>query len=170
MINETSPIKEGLGTKSKRMEAKRYYEISKLRREAAENSATAAKFFKKYRKEEANTVLHNQKAASYRGKTEKLMEKGKFYGVKINDIKTNLGSAKPSKSRGMRMKIANYRKKIAELNKKSKDIEAKAAKYNQKAAQYKEKSMKHLEKNKIYDAKSQELTRKADELERALNI
>ncbi len=170
MINESSPIKEGLGSTNRRMEAKRYYEIAKLRREAAENSATAAKFFKKYRREEANAVTNTQKAASYRGKIEKLTEKSKFYEAKINDIKANLSSAKLSKSKGMRIKIANYRKKIADLNKKSKDIEAKAAKYNQKAAQYKEKSLKYFEKNKTYEAKSKELQKKADELERTQRI
>jgi hypothetical protein len=123
MVNENFPIEEGLGSKNRRMEAKRYHEIAKLRREAAENSATAAKFFKKYRREEVNAVTNTQKAASYRGKIEKLTEKSKFYAAKINDIKANLSSAKPSKSKGMRIKIANHRKKIADLNKKSKDIE-----------------------------------------------
>lgn len=170
MVNETSYTKEGLGSNNRRLEAKRYYEIAKLRREAAENSATAAKFFKKYRKEEANAVTHTQKAAGYRRKTEKLMEKSKFYEAKINEIKANLSGAAPSKSKGMRIKIAKYRKKIAELNHKSKDIEAKAAKHNQKAAQYKEKSLRYLEKNKTYDTKSEKLTKKADELERTLKI
>jgi hypothetical protein len=170
MINENSPIKEGLGSENRRLEAKRYYQIAKLRREAAENSATAAKFFKKYRREEANAVTNTQKAASYRGKIEKLMEKSKFYEAKINDIKANLGSAKSSKSKGMKIKIANYKKKIADLNKKSKDLEAKAAKYNQKEARYKEKSLKYFEKNKTYDVKSKELQKKADELERTQRI
>ena len=156
-------IKESRLAKRK---AESVHDITILRQRAAEQSALGAKFYKKYRAEEAQQVKHEQAVAKYRRKSEKYQEKVKDVEVKIADKEASLSYLEDGKLERAHVKIAKLKGKIAKLKSKSSSAEAKAAKHRQKAVARKRKATEFLEKNKIHEAEAKAYNNRANRLEK----
>ncbi len=148
-------------------QAAELHDITKLRQQAAKHSADAAKFYKKYRAEEAAMVKYTENSNKARRTAEKYLQKSKEATAKANDKQTDLEYLQDRKAERARIKIAKLHAKSAKMKSKSSSYLAKAAKLSQKAAAKREKAKTLLEKSKMHEAESISLTKRADRLSKA---
>ncbi len=154
-------------TRQDRRRAGEYHDVTRLRQKAAEHRADAAKFFKKYRFEEAAMVKNQQYAARARRKAEGYLEKNKDVLVKADNKQADLQYLEAGKAERARIKIAKYKGKAAKCKSKASKFEAKAAKHTQKAAAKRQKAKANLEKSKLHEAEALNFRKRADNLEKA---
>ncbi len=154
-------------TRQEKMRAGEYHDVTKLRQKAAEHRADAAKFFKKYRLEEAVMVKNQQYAARARRKAEGYIEKSKDIMAKADNKEADLQYLEAGKAERARIKVAKYKGKVAKCKSKASKFEAKAAKFTQKAAAKRQKAKANLEKSKLNEAEAHNFKKRADNLERA---
>ena len=154
-------------TRHEKMRAAEYHDVTKLRERAAKHSASAAKFFKKYRVEEAAMVKYQQVAVKARRKAEGYMEKSKDAMAKADDKHAELEFLEGRKEERARVKIAKRKAKSAKCMSKASSHQAKAAKATQKAAAKRQRAKAFLEKSKLDEAEAQNYNKRADNLEKA---
>jgi hypothetical protein len=142
------------------------HDVTKLRQQAAKHSADAAKFYKKYRSEEAAMVKYTENSNKARRNAEKLEQKSKEATAKANDKQSDLEFLKDRKAERARIKIAKLHAKSAKLKSRSSAYMAKAAKLSQKSAAKREKAKAFLERSKTHEAEAHNLTKRADRLSR----
>jgi hypothetical protein len=150
-----------------KMRAAEYHDVTKLRQKAAEHRAEAAKFYKKYRLEEADMVKYTQYSSKFRRKAEALIAKGKDALTKAEYKEAELQYLEGGKLERTKIKIAKLKGKAAKLKGKAAKHEAKAAKFTSKAAAKKQKAHTFMEKSKTHEADAQHFKKRADNLERA---
>ena len=157
--------------KQARMEKRRAessHDVTILRQKAAENCAQGAKFYGKYRAEEAYEVKFTQLASRSRRKAEALVEKSKTMETKAADLMANQGNLKDKKLEKNKIKVAKFKQKSAKFVSKSASSAAKAAKYDQKALAKRTKAKQLLEKSKVYESEGKSYNDRADRMEKAL--
>ncbi len=142
------------------------HDITILRQRGAEQSQQAAKYYKKYRIEEAAQVKHEQMVFRNRRKSEKYLEKVKDVEVKIADKEAATAYLEGAKKERAHIKVAKLRGKIAKLKAKSSNADAIAAKHRQKAVARQRKATELLEKSKIHEAEAKSYSNRADKLEK----
>lgn len=164
---ETNIDEEITQARHEKHQAAELHDITKLRQQAAKHSADAAKFYKKYRAEEAAMVKYTENSNKARRTAEKYLQKSKEATAKANDKQTDLEYLQDRKAERARIKIAKLHAKSAKMKSKSSSYLAKAAKLSQKAAAKREKAKTLLEKSKMHEAESIGLTKRADRLSKA---
>ncbi|MBA3046275.1 MAG: hypothetical protein KKH41_00005 [Candidatus Thermoplasmatota archaeon] len=152
-------------TRHDKQMAAEIHDITKLRQKAAEHSAEAAKYFKKYRAEEAAMVKYTENASKARRTAEGYEEKSKDACAKADDKQADLEYLEDRKAERARMKIAKYKAKSAKMKSKASSYMAKSAKLSQKAAAKSQKSKAFLEQSKTHEAEAQNLTKRANKLQ-----
>lgn len=154
-------------TRQDKMRAAGYHDVTRLRQKGAEHRAEAAKFFKKYRAEEADMVKYQQYANKARRKSEGYMEKSKDALAKADDKQADLEYLEGGKAERGRVKVAKMKAKSAKCMSKASKWQAKGAKATQKAAAKRQKANAFLEKSKTHEAEALNFRKRADNLERA---
>jgi len=154
-----------------RAEAEAYHDVAVLRKKAHEHSHKAAKFFHKYKSNEANRQKCSSRAVAYREKADDKREKAKEYRTQVKEYDIELrGAAKGDvdlSPEALRNKMAVFEKKAAKADSGAKKYEAKAAVQTEKAAKYRTRAAKYLEKSKLHESESRMYTKRADNMERA---
>ncbi len=153
-------------TRLDKRKAESVHDITILRQRGAEQSQQAAKYYKKYRVEEAAQVKHEQMVFRNRRKSEKYLEKVKDVEVKIADKEAATAYLEGNKKERAHIKVAKLRGKIAKLKAKSSNAEAVSAKHRQKAVARQRKATELLEKSKIHEAEAKSYCNRADKLEK----
>jgi len=153
-------------TRHDKMRAAEYHDVTRLRQKGAEHRADAAKFFKKYRAEEADMVKYQQYANKARRKSEGFMEKSKDALAKADEKQSDLEYLEGGKAERGRVKVAKLKAKSAKCMSKASKWQAKGAKATQKAAAKRQKANALLEKSKTHEAEALNFKRRADKLER----
>lgn len=143
--------------------ARTYHDVAKLRAEAAEHSAKAAKYYSKYREHDRKREAYIAKAVKKRETAEKFMERSKEMEAKAAEYESDMsaGLGNPEK---LRVKAAKMREKAADMKKKAALYESKAAAYNEKAAKYREMAAEALEKSKMHEVEAKNFTRRANKI------
>jgi hypothetical protein len=143
------------------------HDITKLRQEAAKHSAASAKYYKKYKAEEAAMVKHTENANKARREAEHYEQKSKDATAKAEEKQSELEFLQDRKLERAKMKIAKLHAKSAKLKSKASNSLAKSAKLHAKAAAKREKAKMHHERSKMHEAESMNLTKRADRLSKA---
>ncbi len=151
------------GVRSEKFHARTYHDVAKLRAEAAEHSAKAAKFYSKYMEADRKREAQIAKAVRNREKAEKLLGRSKELEAKATELESDMsaGIGNPEK---LRVKAAKYREKSAKTKEKAAVYESRAASYNEKAAKYREMAVEALEKSKMHEVEAKNFTRRADKI------
>lgn len=142
------------------------HDVTILRQRAAEDAAKAARYYGKYRAEEAAEVKFTQNAAKARRKAESLIQKSKEMETKAADLQAMQGGLSGKKLEKNKVKVAKFKQRAAKLISKSSSNTARAAKYDQKALAKRTKAKEYLEKSKIHEAESKGYNERADRLEK----
>jgi hypothetical protein len=154
-----------------RAQAEAYHDVAVLRKKAHEHSHKAAKFFHKYRSNEARRQKCSSRAVAYREKADEKREKAKEHRTQVKEYDIELrGAAKGDvdlSPEALRNKMATFEKKAAKADSIGKKYEAKAAVQTEKAAKYRTRAAKFLEKSKLHESESRMYTKRADNLEKA---
>jgi hypothetical protein len=155
-------------TRREKQVAAELHDITKIRQKAAEHSAAAAKFYKKYRAEEAAMVKYTENASKARRTAEGYVEKSKDAQAKADDKQADLTYLEDRKAERARIKIAKYHAKSAKMKSKSSSYMAKSAKLSQKAAAKREKAKAYLEQSKTHEAEAHNFNKRADRLQKTM--
>lgn len=154
-----------------RAEAEAYHDVAVLRKKAHEHSHKAAKFFHKYKTNEAKRQKCSSRGVAYREKADGKRETAKEYRTQVKEYDMELRGAAQGKSdlspESLRNKMANLEKKAAKADAVARKFESKAADQTEKAAKYRTRAAKFLEKNKSHESESRMYAKRADNLERS---
>ncbi len=178
---QSSPVQESAGeqkdrdieseitaTRREKQVAAEIHDITIIRQKAAKHSEEAAKFFKKYRAEEAAMVKNTENASKARRTAEGYEEKAKDAIAKADDKQADLTYLEDRKAERARIKIAKLHAKSAKMKSKASSYMAKSAKLQQKAAARREKAKAYLEQSKTHEAEAHNLTKRADKLQKSM--
>jgi hypothetical protein len=154
-----------------RAQAEAYHDVAVLRKKAHEHSHKAAKFYHKYKSNEASRQKCSSRAVAYREKAMGRREKAKEFRTQLKEYDMELKGAAEGKTdlspESLRNKMATLEKKAAKQEAVAKKFESKAADQTEKAAKYRTRAAKFLEKNKLHESESRTYGKRADNLERA---
>ena len=154
-----------------RHQAEAYHDVTVLRKKAHDHSHKAAKFYHKYKTNEAKRQKCSSRAVAYREKADGRREKAKEARATIQEYDSELRGAAQGKGdlspEALRNKIASLEKKAAKAEAVAKKFESKAAVQTEKAAKYRTRAAKFLEKNKLHESDARMFTKRADNLEKA---
>jgi hypothetical protein len=154
-----------------RAQAEAYHDVTVLRKKAHDHSHKAAKFFHKYKTNEAKRQKCSSRAVAYREKADARREKSKEARTQVKEYDMELRGAAQGKGElspeALRNKMASLEKKAAKSDAVAKKFEAKAAVQTEKAAKYRTRAAKFLEKNKLHESEARMYTKRADNLEKA---
>jgi hypothetical protein len=154
-----------------RAQAEAYHDVAVLRKKAHDHSHRAAKFFHRYKTNEAKRQKCSSRAVAYREKADARREKAKEHRTQVKEYDMELRGAAQGKSdlspEALRNKMARYEKKAAKADAVARKFEAKAADQTEKAAKYRTRAAKFLEKNKLHESEARMYGKRADNLEKA---
>jgi hypothetical protein len=147
------------------------HEIALLRKKSHSLAHKAAKFFHKYKADEARAQKLTSKAVAHREKSGKLREKGTGFKSKGKELESELSGAAAGTSG---MSPESIRDKMAVMDRRAAKQEAMAHKHDMKAAvltekatKFKTRAAKWLEQNKIHELEARRYAKRADVLEKA---
>jgi hypothetical protein len=166
--NERDIESEITATRREKQVAAEIHDITIIRQKAAKHSEEAAKFYKKYRAEEAAMVKHTENSSKARRTAEGYEEKAKNAIAKADDKQADLTYLEDRKAERARIKIAKLHAKSAKMKSKASSYMAKSAKLQQKAAARREKAKAYLEQSKTHEAEAHNLTKRADKLQKTM--
>jgi chromosome segregation ATPase len=150
-----------------RAHARHQRDIAKFRKEAAVESAKAAKMFEKNKKYKMKASKCTAYAVECRKKISIYQQKSEIELAKAKEHKDELDTAPEDKREHIKVKIAKHEHRSAKYLRKMESLEAKAMKLNEKAAGHNETAAEYLEKRKEHEARARELTQCADTLEKS---
>ena len=154
-----------------RAQAEAYHDVAVLRKKAHDQGHKAAKFFHKYKTNEAKRQKCSSRAVAYREKADAKREKAKVFRTQVKEYDMELRGAAQGKGdlspEALRNKMATFERKAAKADAVAKKHESKAADQTEKAARYRTRAAKFLEKNKLYESESRMYAKRADNLEKA---
>jgi|SRR3989339_314036 len=154
-----------------RAQAEAYHDVTVLRKKAHEHSHKAAKFFHKYKSNEAKRQKCSSRAVAYREKADGRREKAKESRAQIKEYDMELRGAAQGKGdlspEALRNKMAVFERKAAKADAVGKKFESKAADQTEKAAKYRTRAAKFLEKSKLHESEARMYGKRADNLEKA---
>ena len=157
--------------RASRAQAEAYHDVATLRKKAHMHSHQAAKFFHKYRSNEAKTQKCSARAVSLREKSETRRERAKEYRLTVKEFDAELRGAAQGKSdlnpESLRTKMANMEKRAAKQDAVARKYEHRASVQTEKAAKFKTRGLRFLEKSRTHESEAKNLTKRADNLERA---
>ena len=154
-----------------RVQAEAYHDVAVLRKKAHEHSHKAAKFFHKYKTNEAKRQKCSSRGVAYREKADAKRESAEEFRAQAKEFDMELRGAAEGKSElspeALRNKMAVQERKAAKADAIARKFEAKAAVQTEKAAKYRTRAAKFLEKNKLHESESRTYGKRADNLEKA---
>lgn len=157
--------------RSSRAQLESAHEIAILRKKSHSLAHRAAKFFHKYKSDEARAQKLTSKAVAHREKSAKLREKGTGLKNRGKELESELGGAATGASG---MSPESIRDKMAVMDRNAAKQDALAYKHDMKAASLTEKATKFrtraarwLEQNKIHELEARRYAKRADVLEKA---
>ena len=150
--------------RSSRAEAEAYRDVAILRKKAHALGHKAAKFYHKYKANEAKAQKCSERAVLYREKAAEHKERAKDNRERAKEYEAELVGAAQGKSdlspESLRTKMATMERKVAKQEEISRKNESKAAAQTAKAARY-------LEQNKLLEQEATRYSKRADNLEKA---
>ncbi len=157
--------------RSSRAEAEAYHDVAVLRKKAHALDHKAAKFYHRYRANEAKAQKCSAKAVAYREKAALHKERARTNMDREKEYEAELGGAAQGKSdlspESIRTKMATAQRKAAKQEEISRRNESKAAAQTAKGAKFKSRAAKYLEQNKVFESEAKMYAKRADNLERA---
>lgn len=157
--------------RASRAQAEAYHDVAVLRKKAHMHSHQAAKFFHKYRSNEAKAQKCTARAVTLREKSEARREKAKEYRLSYKEFDAELRGAAQGKSdlspESLRTKMANMEKRAAKEDAVARKYEHKASIQTEKAAKFKTRGLRFLERSKMHEIEAKSFTRRADNMEKA---
>ena len=157
--------------RASRAQAEAYHDVAVLRKKAHMHSHQAAKFFHKYRSNEAKAQKCSARAVNLREKSETRRERAKEYRLTVKEFDAELRGAAQGKSdlspESLRTKMANTERRAAKQDAIARKYEHKAAIQTEKSAKFKTRGLRFLEKSRMHESESKNLTKRADNLEKA---
>lgn len=157
--------------RSGRAEAEAYRDVAVLRKKAHALGHKAAKFYHKYKANEAKAQKCSAKAVLFREKAAEHKERAKDNKVRATEYEAELVGAAQGKTdlspESLRTKIATMERKVAKQEEISRRNESKAAAQTAKAAKFKTRGARFLEQNKLLESEATRYAKRADNLEKA---
>jgi hypothetical protein len=157
--------------RSGRAEAEAYRDVAVLRKKAHAFGHKAAKFYHKYRANEAKAQKCQARAVAYREKAGLNREKARDFRDREKEYEVELSGAAQGKTElspeAVRTKMATMARKSAKQEEVARRNESKAANQTAKAAKYKTRAAKYLEQNKLFESEARRYAKRADNLEKA---
>jgi hypothetical protein len=150
--------------RTSRAEREAYQDVAVLRKKAHAFGHKAAKFYHKYKANEAKAQKCSARAVAYREKSAEKKEKARDFKDRVKEYESELGGAAQGKSdlspESLRTRIANTERKVAKQEELARKMESKAAAQGAKAAKF-------LEQNKLFEGEARRYAKRADNLEKA---
>jgi len=147
------------------------HDVALLRKKAHAMGHKAAKFYHKYKLNEAKAQKCTAKAVAFREKAGEKKEKAEGFKAQEKEYEAELSGAASGGSdlspEAIRTKIAHMERKAAKMNEHARKNESKAAAQTEKAAKFKTRAAKFLEQNKLHEVDAKRYAKRADNLERA---
>lgn len=157
--------------RSGRAEAEAYHDVAVLRKKAHALGHKAAKFYHKYKANEAKAQKCSAKAVLFREKAAEHKERAKDSRARTAEYESELVGAAQGKTdlspESLRTKIATMERKVAKQEEISRRNESKAAAQTAKAAKFKTRGARFLEQNKLLESEATRYAKRADNLEKA---
>jgi hypothetical protein len=154
-----------------RAESEAYQDVAILRKKAHALGHKAAKYFHKYKANEAKAQKCSARAVGYREKSAERKEKARSFKDMTKEYEAELAGAAQGKSElspeSLRTKVAQLERKAAKQEEVARKNESKAAAQTAKAAKFRTKAAKFLEQNKLFESQAMRYSKRADNLERA---
>jgi hypothetical protein len=157
--------------RSGRAEADAYRDVAVLRKKAHAYGHKAAKFYHKYRANEAKAQKCQARAVAFREKAGLSREKARGFRDREKEYEVELSGAAQGRTElnpeSVRTKMATMARKSAKQEEVGKRNESKAASQTAKAAKFKSRAAKFLEQNKLLESQARRYAKRADNLEKA---
>ena len=157
--------------RASRAEAAAYQDVAVLRKKSHALGHKAAKFYHKYKANEAKAQKCSARAVAYREKSAERKEKARSFKDMTKEYEAELAGAAQGKTElspeSLRTKIAQLERKAAKQEEVARKNESKAAAQTAKAAKFRTRAAKFLEQNKLFESESRRFSKRADNLERA---
>jgi hypothetical protein len=157
--------------RTSRAEVEAYQDVAILRKKAHAFGHKAAKYFHKYKANEAKAQKCSARAVGYREKSAERKEKAKSFKEMTKEYEVELAGAAQGKTElspeSLRTKIAQLERKSAKQEEVARKNESKAATQTAKAAKFRTRAAKFLEQNKLFESEARRYTKRADNLEKA---
>ena len=157
--------------RSGRAEAEAYRDVAVLRKKAHSYGHKAAKFYHKYRANEAKAQKCQSRAVAYREKAGVHREKARGFRDREKEYEAELSGAAQGKSdlspESVRTKMATMSRKSAKQEEIARRNESKAANQTAKSAKFKTRAARFLEQNKLFESEASRYSKRADNLEKA---
>ena len=157
--------------RTSRAAAEAYRDVAILRKKAHEHSHKAAKFYHKYKANQARAQRCSSRAVSLREKADERLEKSKEHRSCIAEYEEELtGSTEDGSDlspEALQNKIANLERKAAKQEERARKHERGAALQTEKAAKFRSRAARYLERSRLHESEARMFTKRADNLERA---
>jgi hypothetical protein len=157
--------------RTSRAEFEAYQDVAILRKKAHAFGHKAAKYFHKYKANEAKAQKCSARAVAFREKSAERNEKSRSLKDMAKEYEVELAGAAQGKTElspeSLRTKIAQLERKVAKQEEIARKNEAKAAAQTAKAAKYRTRAAKFLEQNKLFESEARRYSKRADNLEKA---
>jgi len=156
--------------RTSRAEVEAYQDVAILRKKAHAFGHKAAKYFHKYKANEAKAQKCSARAVGYREKSAERKEKSKSFKEMTKEYEVELAGAAQGKTElspeSLRTKIAQLERKAAKQDEVARKNESKAAAQTAKAAKFRTRAAKFLEQNKLFESEARRYSKRADNLEK----
>jgi hypothetical protein len=154
-----------------RAQAEAYHDVAQLRKKAHANLHKAAKFYHKYKKNEAIAQKCSARSVAYREKAAARRDRAKEYRMTVKEYEGELKGAAQGSSdlspESLRTRMAHNERKAAKQDEIAHKYESRAATQTEKAAKYRTRAAKSLEKNKLLESEARMYAKRADIMEKA---
>jgi len=171
LSEETDHDAQIRAARSGRAEAEAYRDVAVLRKKAHALGHKAAKFYHKYKANEAKAQKCSAKAVLFREKAAEHKERAKDSKARTAEYEAELVGAAQGKTdlspESLRTKIATMERKVAKQEEISRRNESKAAAQTANAAKFKTRGARFLEQNKLLESEATRYAKRADNLEKA---
>jgi len=163
--------KQITAARSSRAESEAYQDVAILRKKSHAFGHKAAKFYHKYKANEAKAQKCSARAVAYREKAAERKERSKSFNEMAKEYEVELSGAAQGTTElspeSLRTKVATMERKVAKQEEIARKNESKAATQTAKAAKYRTRGAKFLEQNKLFESESRRYAKRADNLEKA---
>jgi hypothetical protein len=163
--------KQITAARSSRAESEAYQDVAILRKKSHAFGHKAAKFYHKYKANEAKAqkcsaraVAYREKAAERKDRSKSFKEMAKEYEVELSGAAQGTTELSPE---SLKTKVATMERKVAKQEEIAHKNESKGAAQTAKAAKYRTRGAKFLEQNKLFESESRRYAKRADNLEKA---
>ena len=163
--------KQITAARSSRAESEAYQDVAILRKKSHAFGHKAAKFYHKYKANEAKAQKCSARAVAYREKAAERKERSRSFKEMAKEYEVELSGAAQGTTElspeSLRTKVATMERKVAKQEEIARKNESKAAAQTAKAAKYRTRGAKFLEQNKLFESESRRYAKRADNLEKA---